>query len=157
MVSAAWRHARWLVIALLLSIALNLLLGAMVGGHHMRGWFRDHGGASSEWLQDDEARPIRYVLWRLTRELDEDERAQFRDAIAAEREPLIAAGRALLDQRRAVIALLRMPAIDRAAVDAALAELDARQGAFHQLLMSTIADAAATLPPEARARLGGWD
>ena len=156
MVNAAWTHARWVVIALLVSLALNIFLIGMTGGHHMRGWYHDRGGPSA-WMQDDASRPLKHMLRMLTHELDDEDREQFRAAIEAQRDLLADSGAAMLEQRRLALELLRAEPFDRTAVDAALAELGRRHDAFHRLLMAAIADAAAALPPEARAKLGsGW-
>jgi uncharacterized membrane protein len=158
MVTAAWTHARWVVIALLVSLALNLFLIGMMGGRHMRGWVHDSDRPMASWLDQGDERPLRRLFLHLTHDLDSDDRAIFRDAIEAQREPLAESGMALLEQRRIVLDLMRAEPFDRPAVDAALAELGRRHDAFHQRLMAAIADAAAALPPEARAKLGGdWE
>jgi uncharacterized membrane protein len=158
MVTAAWTHARWVVIALLVSLALNLFLLGAMGGRHMRGWVHDSDRPMASWLDEGDDRPLRRLFLHLTQDLDRDDRAAFRATIELQRESLVEQGMALLDQRRAVLELLRAEPFDRAAVDAALAELGRRHDAFHQLLMKAIADAAQALPPEARARLGGgWE
>jgi Spy/CpxP family protein refolding chaperone len=110
------------------------------------------------WLDGDDDRPLRRLFMQLTSDLDRDDRAAFREAIEAQRQPLTETGMALLEQRRIVLDLLRAEPFDRVALDAALAELGRRQDEFRKRLMSTIADAAAALPPEARAKLGGgWE
>jgi uncharacterized membrane protein len=158
MVAAAWTHARWVVIALVVSIALNIFLIGMTGGHHMRGWFHDHDRPTASWSNDDGERPLRRLLHRLTQDLDRSDREQFRAAMDARRGLLTESGTALLDQRRVVVGLLRADPVDRAALDQALAELGQRHETFQRVLMESIADAAESLTPEARAKLGGgWE
>lgn len=158
MVAAAWTHARWVVIALLVSLALNLFLIGVMGGRHLYGWMHDPERPMQAWLGADDDRPLRRLFMQLTSDLDRDDRAAFREAIEAQREALTETGMALLEQRRIVLDLLRAEPFDRAALDAAMAELARLHDEFRQNLMAAIADAAAALPPEARAKLGGgWE
>jgi uncharacterized membrane protein len=152
----AWTHARWVVIALALSVVLNLFLVGMVGGRHVHHWFGS-GEQAAAWMQEEEVRPVRWLLIRLTEGLDREERTQFLETVGAQRNALVETGAALLEQRRTALKLLRAEPFDRAALDAAQDELRHRNDAFQAALLDAIADAAATLPPAARAKLGsGW-
>ncbi|MDZ4737219.1 MAG: periplasmic heavy metal sensor [Rhodospirillaceae bacterium] len=158
MVTAVWTHARWVVIALALSVVLNLFLLGMTGGRHLHHWFGGSDQTAASWMQDEQVRPVRWLLFRLTEGLDRAERDSFLEAVGADREALVEAGGALMVQRRVALDLLRAEPVDRAAIDAAQDELRRRNDAFQAALLDAIADAAATLPPDARAKLGsGWE
>jgi uncharacterized membrane protein len=152
----AWTHARWVVIALALSVVVNLFLVGMVGGRHMHHWFGG-GEPAAAWMEEEQVRPVRWLLIRLTEGLGREERTQFLETVGAQRDALVASGAALLEQRRIALELLRTEPFDPAAVDAAQDELRRRNDAFQAVLLTAIADAAADLPPDARAKLGsGW-
>jgi uncharacterized membrane protein len=158
MVTAAWTHARWVVIAFAISVVLNLFFIGMIGGRHMHHWVGGHDQSAASWMQEEQVRPVRWLLIRLTEGLDRAERAQFLEAVGAQREALVDTGAALLEQRHIALKLLRAEPFDRATLDAAQDELRRRNDAFQAQLLLAIADAAAALPPEARAKLGsGWE
>ncbi|MEX2200446.1 MAG: periplasmic heavy metal sensor [Dongiaceae bacterium] len=153
----AWTHARWVVIALALSVVLNLFLVGIVGGRHMHQWFGS-GEQAAAWMEEEQVRPVRWLLIRLTEGLDREERRQFLETVGAQRDTLVETGAALLEQRRVALELLRAEPFDRDTLGAAQDELRRRNDAFQAALLDAIADAAAELPPDARTKLGsGWE
>jgi uncharacterized membrane protein len=137
------RRRRIASIALVASLALNgflagaLATGALRGHHH-----RDAG-----------PRVFAFELRRLAEHLPREEI----DRIAESLRPLEPEMRAQLDEirakRQAVNRLAAVPEPDRAAIDAALADVRREAEAMRAEVHRATFDAVLALPPESRARL----
>ncbi|MFD1554203.1 periplasmic heavy metal sensor [Paraburkholderia silviterrae] len=126
------------------SVLLNVfLLGAIAGGAWR--WFAVHGTAQAPQAQ-------RMALRFATDELPPERQQQFLDALKAARREGREYARAGRDDRRQVLDLLAAPQIDRPALDAALAHTREADLAMRTQVESAIADYAATLTPEERAK-----
>lgn len=123
------RKGTVLLVALIVSVCLNLLLaGVMVGGrwHGPGPWWRD---------VPEEARPI-------MKQAFEANKAEFdarRDAVRQAREK--------------VADILKADPIDQAALDQALADLSQKSQAIRELGNTMMVDVAKQLSPEIRAQL----
>ncbi len=123
------RKGTALLVALIVSVCLNLLLaGVMVGGrwHGPGPWWRD---------VPEEARPI-------MKQAFEANKAEFdarRDAVRQAREK--------------VADILKADPIDQAALDQALADLSQKSQAIRELGNTMMVDVAKQLSPEIRAQL----
>jgi uncharacterized membrane protein len=70
-----------------------------------------------------------------------------------DRAELRAASGSLREARQRMVAVMRADPLDRAALDAAMAEVRARTGALQGLLQSALADSLAEAPAEERAKI----
>jgi Spy/CpxP family protein refolding chaperone len=123
------RKGTALLVALIVSVCLNLLLaGVMVGGrwHHGGPWWRD---------VPEEARPI-------MKQAFDAHKAEFdsqRDAVQ--------------QARQKVADILKVDPIDQAALDQALADLSQKSQAIRELGNTMMVEVAKQLPPEIRAQM----
>lgn len=123
------RKGTALLVALIVSVCLNLLLaGVMVGG-------RWHG--SGPWWKDvpDEARPVMQQVF-------ESHKAEFdahRDAVRA--------------ARQKVAEILKADPIDQAALDQGMAELSQQSQSIRELGNTMMVEVAKQLSPELRAQV----
>jgi uncharacterized membrane protein len=126
------------------SVLLNVfLLGAIAGGAWR--WFAEHGASA--------AHPAQRVALRFaTDELSPDRQQQFLDALKSARREGREYARAGREDRRQVLDLFAAPQLDRAALDAALAHTREADSALRAQVESGIADYAASLTPEERAK-----
>ncbi|SLN45255.1 periplasmic heavy metal sensor [Oceanibacterium hippocampi] len=130
---------RYLAVALVLSVAVNLLLGGLAAGHWLRA--HDHG---------DRHRGGPHFLERLESKLDGKDR-QALDRLQAVRDPVVDERiDALRAARRDFQAALAAEPFDRATVAAAQAEMRARSLAAQQAIHETMLDVMEVLSPEGR-------
>jgi Spy/CpxP family protein refolding chaperone len=144
---------RWMTVVLFLSLVVNLFFGGLALGRIFHppfifgmfgggGMMREFGPLAGHALQ--------HLLGPLGR--------QDRDAAIAELRghapEFMSLGRAVREQRQAVLELMRADNFDRKAVDDAFAELRRRTDALQAAMESAVADAVQKLPPDARKQLG---
>lgn len=124
-----------LAIALAASLCLNLFLGgAWLAGR----WFERRAEANAASVMRAYPPELRRdVLRRLLRD-----RSELRSAVGGLREA-----------RQRMVVVMRADPLDRAALDAAMAEVRSRTGALQALLQSALADTLAETPAEERARI----
>ena len=152
MVTIGQRGAKWLLLALLLSLAVNLFVGGILVGR----WFRDQPTASLSTeasLPQRGQRPLLAMFQRITRKLEPEERRLFHDAVLSYRAELRSAFRGVRQARRTLRRTLRAEPYDRQALEAALAELRARKDIFEKTLHSAALDGIERLSPAGRRRL----
>ncbi|HEY1610386.1 MAG TPA: periplasmic heavy metal sensor [Paraburkholderia sp.] len=131
------------------SVLLNVfLLGAIAGGAWR--WFAAQGEHASLHAQAEP--PQRTALRFATDELSPERRRQFLDTLKAARRDAREPAREGREDRREVLALLAAPQLDRQALDAALARTREADSTLRAQVESRIADYAATLTPEERAK-----
>jgi Spy/CpxP family protein refolding chaperone len=126
------RKGTIVVVALIVSVCLNLAAAGMMIGHR----WHDGPGRGGMWGAmrgvPDEAQP-------LVKEIFDANRAEFD------------AKRAAVDEaRQRVATLLQADTIDQPALDAAMADMQARMGELFQHGQRVMSDVAAKLPPELR-------
>lgn len=126
------------------SVLLNVfLLGAIAGGAWR--WFAAHGMAHAPQAQ-------RLALRFATDQLPPERQQQFLDALKSARREGREYARAGREDRREVLDLLAAPQLDRPALDAALARTREADSALRAQVETAVADYAATLTPEERAK-----
>jgi uncharacterized membrane protein len=150
MVTIDNKATKWLALALLVSLSVNLLLGGLIAGWHLRDPGPRHPNAS---LERPIERPVQALLERMTARLEPDERRVFHATLQAHRADLQAAREEVKIARQKLRRILNADLFDREAMDAAFADVRARTNAFQAVLQGAIADAAESLSPEARRRL----
>jgi uncharacterized membrane protein len=132
---------RSLKIAMIVSLVLNVfLLGAIAGGTYR---FAHQHTASAQ------QRGLRFAASELSSARQQQFRAALRQA-RRDAAPLIETSR---DGRREIAQLLAAPALDRAALDAALARTRESDVAARARIETAVADFAATLTPDERVKL----
>ena len=149
---------RWLTVALLVSLAVNLLVVGVIAGHLLSGqrhmWQRPDAMRSETSMRD---RPGEMVMRRMAQAVPTEHRAAFEAAMAEHRTQLAEAGRAVRDARMKVRDAMMAEPLDRARLDAAFAELRARGQGLQAALHAAVSDAAAKLPADARTKLAEFD
>ncbi|HWA47934.1 MAG TPA: periplasmic heavy metal sensor [Dongiaceae bacterium] len=126
------RKGTIVVVALIVSICLNLAAAGLMIGH------RWHDG------------PGRGGMWGAMRGVPEEAQPLVKQAFDANR-PEFDAKRAAVDEARQRIAtVLQADAIDQAALDAAIADMQARMSEMFQVGQKVMVDVAQKLPPEVR-------
>jgi uncharacterized membrane protein len=133
---------RWLVIALLVSLALNaFFIGAAATDIFRTSKKTGYGG------------PIRYELRWLAGRLPAESMSRVEAAVAEGRPATEAHIERLRELRRGLGALAAAEEPDRAAIDAKLAEIRTELDLMLADAQKTTMDALLALPPEARVRL----
>jgi uncharacterized membrane protein len=137
-------NARSLKFTLLGSVIVNaFLLGGIAGAAYA--WYAGaHGRAGAP----AQSHPLRFAA----NGLSDARQEAFADALKAARHDGRAFSRAGHDGREAVLNLLAAPQLDRAALDAALARTRDADGALRARVEQGVAEFAATLTPEERAK-----
>ena len=146
----AWRPSRRLLaIALFISVVLNLFVGGLFVGHLLHGEFWPWRSPYAKEFGPFAGR----ALQRLVHSLDEADRKTVIDTMRAHGEELARLGKAMHDQREVIEQLIRQPAFDRKAVEAAFGEMRKRGDEMQTAMGAALLDAIEKLPPQARERL----
>lgn len=136
-----WMSARAQSIALLVSVAVNLLLVSAIGTYALRGqdrFGRDRMAAGIE---------------RMASRLPDADAAKLRSAYQAHAAEFSAAREDVRKLREAVRAALRAQPFDPKALDQATENLASRRAAMDRAFMTLISSAVVQMSPEGRARL----
>jgi Spy/CpxP family protein refolding chaperone len=157
MVNGTPRRRSWLLIALIVSIGANLFFGSWMLGRWFAGpplprhvaMLGERGGPGAD-------SPGRSVMRRMAASVPAEHRAEF-EAVMTRHRDRIADAAAQAREARGEIrdAIIKEP-FDRAALDKAFATLRARNETLQSATQAAIAEAASSLPPEARRRLVDW-
>lgn len=126
------RKGTAVVIALVLSVCVNLLLAGMMAGQ------RWHGG------------PGRGMFGGPLRDMPEAAQPLVKDALDANRADFDAKRAAVDQARQKVGALLQAETVDQAQLEAALGEMQGRMAEMFQLGQKVMVDVALKLPPDLR-------
>jgi uncharacterized membrane protein len=153
-------RSRWLTIALVISLGINLLIVGVIAGRLLSGhrhmWERP-GATQADRSRASDERPGDRVIQRLTEAVPAEYRPAFEAAMAEHRARLAEAGRAVREARMKVRDAMVAEPFDRAKLDAAFAELRARSQELQTAVHVAVAEAAAKLPPDARRKLAELD
>ncbi|WP_323117769.1 periplasmic heavy metal sensor [Burkholderia alba] len=139
-------NERSLKFALLGSLIVNAFLLGGIAGAAYGGFGGLHARTGAA------AQPQQHPLRFAAHDLSADRQEEFSDALKDARRdgrPFARAGR---DGRHDVLRLLAAPQLDRAALDAALAHTREADGALRARVEQGVADFAATLSPDERAK-----
>jgi uncharacterized membrane protein len=152
MVSLDPRAFRWVLLALLASLALNLFVAGMISGRYFAPEPPGPPLAAGHPLAFGDG-PMRGLVKRMAANLPREHRPAFHAAFAEHREALGAAGKRMREAHHDVRRAIAAEPFDPAALDAALANLRAREDEFRHEMHAAVADAVGRLPPEARHHL----
>ena len=154
MVSEPSKSRPWVLTVLVVSLGLNLFLGGLMAGR----WFsgpphRQHAAMQGE--RGPAGEPGR-ILQRMAATLPPEQRPAFEATIAKHRDRVAQAASQAREAREQVREVLRREPFDRAALDNAFEQVRAKNLALQIEIQTTIAEAAAGLPPSARQQLSEW-
>jgi len=152
MVNDTPKRRSWIVIALIVSVGLNLFLGGLMVGRWISGpphrpFATAERGSGGE--------PGRF-LHRMASTLPPEHRPVFDAVISKHQNRIAELASEAREAREQVRAVLNKEPFDRAALDRAFENIRARNIALQTEIQMTISEAAAGLPPEARQRLADW-
>lgn len=133
------RSEKWLLAGLGLSLAANGLLAAML-------FF--HPGHHRDWRNGPDVR-----VGRLERHLAPESREVLREAVGKHRDTLKREFKAMRDARGRIAGALEKEPFDRAALEAAFAEVDRHHDVIQATVQQSFVDAASKLPVEERVKL----
>lgn len=143
-----WRAAPgWMKLTLAVSLALNLAVAGLIGGHAVREW-RDPSFVA--------ARPEPGLDGRQTRILHmvpEARRETARAILLARRDEIDRARAVMLEANLAFIAAMRQEPLDPVALEQALARRNAASGEFWRIGMEQVVEIARALGPVERVEL----
>lgn len=150
------RAKPWLLIALFVSLVLNLFLGGIVAGRIASG--SPIGGPGRAWSggSDHGEGPARQFMQRMAASLPSEYRPSFEAVVAKHRPNVSQAGSRVREARAKVREAMLKEPFERAALEAAFADLRTRSDALQAALHAAIVEGAADLPPDARQRLADW-
>ncbi len=163
MVSFDASAAKYLAIALVVSLGVNFFLGGLVLGRAANSPAeiaavppptplpQPPGGQPASG-----ALPRGGILQQALAALPPEHRPILRQAVEQRRRDIFAAGLAIRDARARSDEALRADSFDRAALEASLVQLRARNDALAAIFHAAVAEAAARLPVEARRDLAEW-
>lgn len=143
-----WRGAPgWMKLLLIVSLALNLAVAGLVGGHALRG-SRDPAFARVEPEPGLDRRQT-----RLLQMVPEPERDQARQMLLARRDDIDRARREMREAHMGLIEAIRQDPLDRERLEQALARRHEASGAFWQIGSEQLVEIAGTLDSAARDEL----
>lgn len=152
-------RSRWLTIALVISLGINLLILGAIAGHLLSG--QRHMWQRPGMMQGEAGRgsdrPGDMVIQRMTAALPAEHRPAFEAAMAQHRAQLVEAGRTVRDARMKVRDAMVAEPFDPAKLDAAFAELRARSQELQTAVHAGVSAAAAKLPADARQKLAEFN
>lgn len=149
MVTIDARAGKWLVIALFLSVAVNLFLGGLIAGRFAAG---ERGQVALPAISAGQQRPGP-IMQRMLAVVPEAERPIIEAAFAKRRGEFQAAQQAVRQARQRVGAIMAAEPHDPQAQAAAFTELRGRVEASQRLLHEALTEAAQKLSPAARKQL----
>lgn len=156
MVTLDARAFRWVLPALFVSLGLNLFVGGVLAGRYLAPAPPEPSPAFAR-LPMDEDRPVQALVQRIAARLPAGERAAFVEAVSGHREAMAAAAGAVHEARRKVNMAMAAEPFDRAALDAAFAELRASSDQFRTAMHRAIADGVQGISVESRRHLAERD
>jgi uncharacterized membrane protein len=141
---------------LIVSLCLNLVLAGIIAMALVRFfWFRPMLPVGGAQLSDRVS--VRQVLApRMLMHIAPDKAAQIRDLARSHRDRFEAVRADAADARRQVLAVYGAPAFDKAALEKALAHMQAADGAVEGEVFKLAVETASVLSPEERKRVSEW-
>ena len=143
------RGRRWLGLALIASLALNLFFGGVLGGSWIAGWTAERPAAPARNVDGDAFLPLPRLAERLSPEARAEAHAVFR----AQRGDIRAQFRGLRAARVAVLRDLTAEPFDQDRLARSLAALRTQTVATQAEIHEALTELAARLGPEERRRL----
>lgn len=130
------RNAATIMVVLLVSLAGNLFLGGVLAGRFVHDHKRPGWSSSTDGDQ-----MVRVVLERIARDLPEEQRKPFREAMEQQRPQLVQGGQQVRDARDALRAAITTRPFDRARFDAAFDGTRDSNRSFWMALQRAVGDA----------------
>ena len=152
MVNDTPKRRPWILIALIVSLALNLFLGGLMIGRWVSGPPHHRAAAAERGPGGEPGR----ILQRMAGSLPQEHRPAFEAVIGRHQERIVVLATQAREARAQVRDVLNKEPFDRAALDRAFETVRTRNDALQTEIQATIAEAAAALPPEARRQLADW-
>jgi uncharacterized membrane protein len=134
---------RWLAVALVVSVGINLLFVGIAAGRYFT-----HRGFE---------RPGEPIAERIGRALPPEAGEIFRNELRQRRPDIASARLALREARQEVRTALAAEPFDPARLEAALGEMRRRGLSLQQTMHESMVASARQMSPEARRRLAEWD
>jgi uncharacterized membrane protein len=157
MVNGTPPRRRWLLIALIASLAVNLFLGSWMLGRWFAGpHMHRHAAMTGERGGPGAEAPGRSMMQRMAASVPAENRPAFEAVMAKHRERIAEAAAQAREARGQIREVIVREPFDRAALDKAFETLRTRNETLQSATQQAIAEAAAALPPEARRRLADW-
>ena len=150
MVTIDSRATKWLALALLLSLGLNLFLGGLAAGR----FFGPHHRSFARMEASD--RPGQEFFRRLIGRVPAEHRGTFEDVLNAKRPDMDRASQTLRDSRLKVREAVRAEPFDKAKLESAFVEVRERNMALQKSVHEAMVEAVQQLPAEARRQLSEW-
>lgn len=150
MVTIDSRAAKWLALALLVSLGLNLFLGGLLAGRYFGPQHRTF--ARSEAYE----RPGQDFFRRLIGRVPAEHRGAFEDVLNAKRPDMDRASQALRESRMKVREAVRAEPFDKARLEAAFGDVRERNMALQKSVHEAMAEAVQALPADVRRQLSQW-
>ncbi len=144
---------KWVAIALTVSLAVNVFLAGMFVGRHMSGppmFFRATMQRPA-WRPGDSGLPP--MVERIASGMSPEYRDILLSTMKRHQSDITAAGTALRDARGKLRQIIGAETLDRAAAEAAAADMRQRSDKFQTALQSAFLDAAQSLPAEGRRQM----
>ncbi len=149
MVTVGARTGKWLAVALVASLAVNIFVGGLYAAH----WLMRPPHMVMMQRANAPDRGMPGFLDRIGEALPLADRSTWRGIVTKHQPEIAATGSAVREARRHVRDLLSADVVDPKALDAAFGELRERQAKFQQTLQATITEAALALPAPARRQM----
>lgn len=127
------RNATTIMVVLLVSLAGNLFLGGVLAGRFV------HDHKRPGWSSGDQM--VRTVLERIAKDLPEEQRKPFREAMEQQRPQLVQGGQQVRDARDALRAAITTRPFDRATFDSAFNGMRESNRSFWTALQRAVGDA----------------
>lgn len=154
MVTLDPRSGKWLLLALVVSLGLNLFVGGLVLGHRLHR--EPHGDWTRPQHAENEPRIFGFV-GRMASALPLGDRKQFIGAMETYHGELAAADARLRQARQKVRDAMAADPFDRTALENAFADVRTSMTDVQKVLHGALADAVSRLPPAARKDLSEWE
>ncbi len=154
MVNGTPKRRPWLLIALVASIGLNLFLGSWMLGRWFSGPHMPRQVAMMGERGTDA--PGRSTMQRMTASIPPEHRAAFEAVMVRHRDRISEAAAQAREARGQIRDAIVKEPFDRAALESAFGTLRTRNEALQSATQAAIAEAAASLPPDARKQLADW-
>jgi len=153
MVTLDPRAGKWVLLALFLSLGLNLFVAGIVVAHR----FHRPPHEFADQRPPNERSGMHAFVDRMAATLPDADRERFLSVIAGYKPEMAAAEKQLRDARQKVRDAVAADPFDRTALEAAFGDVRARMQDMQKVMHGALADAVSRLPADARKNLAEWD
>jgi uncharacterized membrane protein len=153
MVTLDPRAGKWVLLALFLSLGLNLFIGGFVVAHR----FHRPPHEFADQRPPNERPGMHAFVDRMASTLPAADRDQFLSVIAGYKAEMATAEKQVHDARQKVRDAVAADPFDRTALESAFGDVRARMQDMQKVMHGALADAISHLSPDARKALAEWD